>query len=159
MSPLTTQPVVVEGVNANDRDPWLEVGTSWFQNQDDWAALPTADGPKEWQRIQVTEVDGRKTDDRYLAVVEPSPQTPINPVPLEPVTVSDIKTSDDGISFHVDKVGVPVLVRTSYFPNWKAEGAKGPYRAAPEPHGRRARPATTSSCTTATRASSWAPTS
>lgn len=131
VSPLATQPVVVEGVNTNDRDPWLEVGTSWFQHQSDWAALPTASGPKEWQRIQVSDVDGRKTDNRYLAVVEPSPETPIDPVPLEPVTVTDVKVSDDGMSFHVDKVGVPVLVRMSYFPNWKAEGANGPYRAAP----------------------------
>jgi hypothetical protein len=26
---------------------------------------------------------------------------------------------------------VPILVRTSYFPNWKVEGAEGPYRSAP----------------------------
>jgi hypothetical protein len=35
------------------------------------------------------------------------------------------------VSFTVDKIGVPVLVRVSYFPNWKVEGAKGPYRVAP----------------------------
>ena len=29
------------------------------------------------------------------------------------------------------EIGKPVLVKTSYFPNWKAHGAKGPYRAAP----------------------------
>jgi hypothetical protein len=35
------------------------------------------------------------------------------------------------ISFHVSEIGKPVLVKTSYFPNWQATGAKGPYRAAP----------------------------
>jgi hypothetical protein len=45
--------------------------------------------------------------------------------------VTDVETSDDGISFKVDRVGVPILVRTSYFPSWKVEGAEGPYRSAP----------------------------
>jgi hypothetical protein len=52
-------------------------------------------------------------------------------VPLPKVTVSDVRQSDGSISFHVDKVGVPVEVRTSYFPNWHASGADGPYRSAP----------------------------
>jgi hypothetical protein len=45
--------------------------------------------------------------------------------------VSDVKIGDDSVSFTVDKVGVPVLVRVSYFPNWQVSGAKGPYRVAP----------------------------
>ena len=39
--------------------------------------------------------------------------------------------SDDRISFDVDRVGTPVLVKTSYFPNWQVTGAKGPWRASP----------------------------
>ena len=39
--------------------------------------------------------------------------------------------ADQSISFEVDQVGVPVLVRVSYFPTWKVEGADGPYRVAP----------------------------
>ena len=35
------------------------------------------------------------------------------------------------MSFHVDQVGVPVLVKVSYFPNWEVDGAEGPYRVAP----------------------------
>jgi hypothetical protein len=45
--------------------------------------------------------------------------------------VSHIKTGDDRISFDVDRPGSPVLVKTSYFPNWQASGAKGPWRVAP----------------------------
>ena len=45
--------------------------------------------------------------------------------------VTGIDERPDKISFHVDKVGVPVVVKTSYFPNWEASGAKGPYRLAP----------------------------
>ena len=45
--------------------------------------------------------------------------------------MTNVSWSDESISFDVDQVGVPVLVRVSYFPNWKATGADGPYRVAP----------------------------
>ena len=35
------------------------------------------------------------------------------------------------MSFHVSKIGTPVLVKVSYFPNWQATGATGPYRVTP----------------------------
>ena len=35
------------------------------------------------------------------------------------------------MSFDVSRTGVPVMVKTSYYPNWKAEGADGPWRATP----------------------------
>ena len=35
------------------------------------------------------------------------------------------------VKFSVDQIGIPVLVRVSYFPNWDVSGAKGPYRVAP----------------------------
>jgi hypothetical protein len=37
----------------------------------------------------------------------------------------------DGISFDVSTPGVPVLVKTSYFPNWKVSGADGIARSTP----------------------------
>ena len=48
-----------------------------------------------------------------------------------PTQVSDIHEDSSTISFHVSEIGKPVLVRTSYFPNWKVHGATGPYRVAP----------------------------
>jgi hypothetical protein len=49
--------------------------------------------------------------------------------------VSDIVTTDSTISFNVDPETVatrsPVLVKTSYFPNWQAIGADGPWRVTP----------------------------
>ena len=76
--PLTTNPVVVKGVKPGElplhlgemRDRWLEIGTSWFQHPDDWAAVPADSGPSDWQRITV-KPDGQKTDDRHLARVKP----------------------------------------------------------------------------------------
>ena len=40
-------------------------------------------------------------------------------------------TAVDGISFDVSEPGVPVLVKISYFPNWEASGADGPFRVTP----------------------------
>src|SRR5690606_15410064 len=45
--------------------------------------------------------------------------------------VSDVEIEDHRISFRTTAVGVPHLVKVSYFPNWVAEGAAGPYHAAP----------------------------
>jgi hypothetical protein len=45
--------------------------------------------------------------------------------------VSDIVVENDRISFRTTAVGVPHLIKVSYFPNWIAEGADGPWHAAP----------------------------
>src|SRR3546814_14392606 len=42
-----------------------------------------------------------------------------------------LEVDTDRISFTVDEVGEPVLVKASYFPNWRVSGADGPYRVAP----------------------------
>jgi hypothetical protein len=51
--------------------------------------------------------------------------------PLPEVDVSNIRTTESSVSFDVDRTGVPVMVKTSYYPNWVARGAKGPWRATP----------------------------
>ena len=61
------------------------------------------------------------------------------------MTVSNIESGDDTISFDVSEPGVPVLVKTSYFPNWQVEGGQGPLAGEPQPHGGGAHRAPTSS--------------
>jgi len=65
---------------------------------------------------------------RRLAEALPAvlPRTPVTPV-----EVSDVELDRFSISFEVDEPGRPVLVRTSWFPNWSVSGADGPYRVAP----------------------------
>jgi hypothetical protein len=134
---LTTEPVVVRGRKAGlelglggaERDKWLEVGTSWFQHPEDWPAMPTDDGPEEWQRVDAGLVGTTVTTKDSLARVAPLQQ--IEATTLPEVEVSNVQTTTDTISFTVDEVGVPVLVRMSYYPNWTVEGAEGPYRVAP----------------------------
>jgi hypothetical protein len=45
--------------------------------------------------------------------------------------VSDLEIEQQSMTFTVDEPGKPVLVKTSYFPNWNADGAEGPFRVAP----------------------------
>lgn len=134
VEPLTVQPVVVEERGGDQRERNLEVGTSWFQRQDDWAAMPADDGPDEWQRIPV-EIDMSarvgQPGERSRNVDYVVPTETIDVVELDPVTVSNVDIQQQSISFDVDEVGVPVLVRVSYFPTWQVDGAEGPYRVAP----------------------------
>ncbi len=134
VSPLAFEPVVVEGRPGDQRERWLELGTSWLQQPDEWNALPAADGPPEWQRVGVSVDLSRRqgepgSDSRQVDIV--TPDRPIEARPQSPVTVSAVEIGEQSVSFSVDRVGVPILVRVSYFPNWKVDGAQGPYRVAP----------------------------
>ena len=141
--PLTVQPVVVGGRTDGQADMghpgdakerWLEIGTSWLQNPNDWPAVPAASGPSEWQRIDVAVDMNRRIGEpdessRRVDVVLPTQS--IDVVNVEPIVVSDVEQGRSSVSFSVNKIGTPVLVRTSYFPNWNVSGAEGPYRVAP----------------------------
>ena len=43
---------------------------------------------------------------------------PVSPVSVRPATVSNVVIGDESVSFEVDQIGTPVLVRVIYFPNW-----------------------------------------
>ena len=134
VTPLATQPVVANISSSNPRERWLEVGTSWFQQPETWTTPIADDGPSEWQRIDVVVDESKRegepnSNNRRVDVVNPA--TALTPVPLEPVVISNVSIGEESVRFSVDKIGVPVLVRVSYFPNWKVDGATGPYRVAP----------------------------
>lgn len=122
---LDHAPAVVEGW-PKGHDDWMEVAVPWFQDPSRWDVLLAQDGPKDWPRVRVT----RKPDPSKVYGAGVTVSTP-KQVPVEPVKASRIRTSDDRISFDVDRVGEPVLVKASYFPNWQASGAKGPWRVSP----------------------------
>lgn len=108
--PLDAEPAVVEGVAAGGRT-WLDPAVDWYMDEAEWDVFLAADGPRSWQRIEVGDDPARR--------------------PVGRARVSDVQTGTDTISFTVDRPGVPVLVKASYFPNWKASGADGPWRVAP----------------------------
>jgi hypothetical protein len=110
--PLTEQPTVLRGVGPQ-QSSWLKLALQWYDNPADWGQQLVADGPPSWpHRPPATALSSIGT-------------------PLAVTRVSHIRTTTDSISFHVSRTGVPVLVRTSYFPAWHASGAAGPWRAEP----------------------------
>ena len=111
VQPLSYQPVVATGVSASDWEQDVGVGWFWFPGQLDKPVA--ADGPANWRRAPGS------------AALRLPRRT------LPPVHVSNVHSTDDSISFDVDRTGVPVLVKESYFPNWRADGADGPWRATP----------------------------
>lgn len=134
VEPLTVQPVVVNPREGDPRERWLEIGTSYFQHEEEWNALPVADGPKEWQEINVEADIDRKIGEegqpgRQVDIVVPTET--IDKTAIEPTKVSNVVIGTESVSFSVDKIGTPVLVKVSYFPNWKVKGAEAVYRAAP----------------------------
>lgn len=132
--PLKAQPVIVRSNVGDPKERWLEIGSSWFQHPEDWVAIPVDNGLDTWQKVDVavdlTRRQGEPDDpSRRVDIVKPTQV--LNSVDLPVVQISETVLEDEAISFKVDKVGVPVLVRMSYFPNWKVDGAKGPFRVAP----------------------------
>ncbi len=130
--PLDSEPLVVRERGGDQRERWLEIGVSYFQHPTDWKGLLVADGPKTWQRISVSPDESRSGDNRteILRTDSPMESRPVAPFTVDPASV---KLGQSSLSFDVpqEAIGRPVLVRVSYFPNWKVHGAKGPYRAAP----------------------------
>jgi hypothetical protein len=126
---LRYEPVVVDPKGARqsacfDREPvegqkdpklgaWECVATGWWDDPEALDRPIAADGPESWARVPAARADDapRKR--------------------LPPVRITDVRETDDSVSFRVSRTGVPVVVRTSYYPNWSAEGADGPWRLTP----------------------------
>ncbi len=130
------EPVVADDMGQGQHD-WLPMASAWFLHPDALDVPMAAEGPDEWERVDAPAVPH---DWRRLvrwARDQVGATGPIDTVPdlprtaLPEVEVTDVEQTNDGISFDVSKVGVPVLVRTSYFPNWEVTGADGPYRVTP----------------------------
>jgi hypothetical protein len=132
---LANRPAVLSGQPTTGH-PWQDVSVCWWVNRSDWDVVLTDGGPADWPRVERThqptegETPSQKcqpTDDwGWFDETGPPPTTA-----EQPVKVTNVDLTEDGISFDVDRPGVPVLVKVSYFPNWKVSGAQGPYRAAP----------------------------
>jgi 6-pyruvoyl-tetrahydropterin synthase related domain len=131
---LGQQPVVVPDVSARDWQdevavPWWDAPTRTPADSRDLSLLDrplVADGPSSWARARPPGASRRDAPDPDLP-----PPAAVPPEALPPVEVSDVRTTDNSVSFRVSRTGVPVMVKTSYFPNWTASGADGPWRATP----------------------------
>mgnify|MGYP006268498177 CR=1 FL=1 len=130
--PLDSEPLVVQHRGGDERERWLEVGLSFFQRPQDWNGILVEDGPDTWQRIDVQPDPARSSSGRVevLNTRSENERREVAPFEIDPTAV---RLEQDSISFTVpeEAIGKPVLVRVSYFPNWRVSGAEGPYRAAP----------------------------
>ena len=104
---LDFEPAIFDDLEHSE---WLNPSVEVFQ-EGSQAVVRTIGGMKHWQHVDL----------------EREPER----IELPKVKVSEINVETDRIEFEVDKIGVPVIVKTSYFPNWKAKGAEGPWRATP----------------------------
>jgi hypothetical protein len=105
-----------ETVTGPDGEPlpsFHDMALDWYEDIDNMHRMVTAGGPEDWPRIQT---------------LEARPDTPLRPAPG---VVSDIVIEPHRISFTTEAVGLPHVVKISYFPNWRATGADGPWRATP----------------------------
>ena len=132
-------PVVVDGVQGGG-EAWLVPTVAWWEADD--VPLIAETGPDGWPRISIAEIEqaspelqaaidndlGRSAQMLAMASVLPDA---LPDELVDPVVVSDVTADEFGISFAVDRLDQPVLVRTSYFPNWEVSGALGPFRVAP----------------------------
>ena len=108
---LANDPAVEIGVRPA-QSSWLPPAESWYDDPSRWDVFLAQSGPASWPRVPIG---------------DPSP--PRRAVPKTRVT--GVVETDDTVSFHVSRIGSPVLVKVSYFPNWQASGATGPYRVTP----------------------------
>ena len=109
---LDHEPVVATEVPKGGRG-WQDAAVDWYQDQSRWDVPLAADGPSGWLRVSRSEM------------ADP-PRTTVRAA-----RVTNLEVEPDRISFRVDRPGSPVIVRSSYFPNWQASGAEGPFRVTP----------------------------
>ena len=123
VTPLVNDPVVLSGVKPGPAS-WLGSATdegpalSWYGDPSKWNVELAQSGPSDWPRTPVSDI---RPTVRHVG----------------PTQVTGVTQTDSTVSFHVTRVGTPVLVKVSYFPNWHANGADGPWRVTPNLHGGR----------------------
>lgn len=90
-----------------------DLSLEWYEDIDNMDRWVVADGPADWPRIEALS------------------ERPNQALQVPADAVSNVVVGDDRISFDTTAIGVPHMVKISYFPNWVADGAEGPWRAAP----------------------------
>jgi 6-pyruvoyl-tetrahydropterin synthase related domain len=104
-----------------DDPDWRGSSLNWYGNRD-WLDTPLAFASKDDQAARA-------------AFADPG-QLPVSSLPEKPLDrpgpIADARmVGNDRIEFHTDQVGVPHVVKVSWFPNWRVQGAEGPWMLSP----------------------------
>ncbi len=111
VTPLQNEPVVLSGVKPAPSS-WLDPSLAWYDDPARWDVELAQGGPPSWPRTSVSDIHPTV---KHVGTTR----------------VTAVSQTDSSVSFHVSRVGTPVLVKISYFPNWHASGAEGPWRVTP----------------------------
>ena len=100
---------------------WRATGLAWYANPD-WLQTPL--------------VFGSDKDKAATAAFARSGPLPLTSLPREPLArpgelAATTNHTGDVISFATDRIGEPHIVKVSWFPNWRVEGAEGPWMLSP----------------------------
>jgi hypothetical protein len=107
---LRHDPNVVANVASQAK--WLNANQTWWLTPSLQNVYLAMSGPSSWPRAaHVTSMTATAT--------------------LPSVSVTRVKVGLQSLSFHVSRIGVPMLVKISYYPRWHVTGATGPYRVSP----------------------------
>ena len=107
---LTSTPNVVAHIASQSQ--WLAANQTWWLNPRLQNVYAASSGPASWPRAS-------------------SVTTMTSSTTLPKVVVSRTNVGLQSLSFDVSRVGVPMLVKISYYPRWHVTGASGPYRVSP----------------------------
>ncbi|HET8990868.1 MAG TPA: hypothetical protein VFN59_07195 [Acidimicrobiales bacterium] len=107
---LAHPPAVVAHVGS--AASWLAANQTWWLTPRLESVYLAASGPASWPRA-------RSVWSMPATSREPSER------------VSRVRVGLQSVSFRVSRLGVPTLVKVSYYPGWHVTGATGPYRVSP----------------------------
>lgn len=99
-------------------DNWRDNAVRWYKDE------PSLQVPIIWDR-------GEPALSQFTSI---GPDEVVNP-PVEPInTEGEVvmeQLDNEKLTFETTAIGVPHWIKVSYFPNWKVEGADGPFVASP----------------------------
>jgi 6-pyruvoyl-tetrahydropterin synthase related domain len=102
-----------------DDPDWRSSSLTWYRNAN-WLDTPLA--------------FASKSDPSARAAFADPGKLPVTSLPRQPLahpgTIPSTMTNQE-IDFTTDRIGEPHIVKVSYFPNWHAVGAKGPWLLSP----------------------------
>ncbi|OGV59997.1 MAG: hypothetical protein A2283_10610 [Lentisphaerae bacterium RIFOXYA12_FULL_48_11] len=120
-------------MTSKDSDNWKKAGMEWLYSfrliEQPFILFKTIEQTNDFKGIVISE-------ESYLKYCRDSRsgirELPYTPIPLtRNISITDETVSDNRIKFRTNGIGLPHIVKISYFPNWKVKGAKSIHMVTP----------------------------